>query len=56
MKQPERLVRPLPDPVAFAQRALADLTPEVVVWAAARAEKRSDGVGIVLAASEFNRR
>ncbi|GAB1480275.1 hypothetical protein MASR2M74_28500 [Paracoccaceae bacterium] len=56
MKQPERLVRSLPEPVEFARHALGDLTPEVVVWAAARAEQRSDGVGIVLASSEFNRR
>ena len=56
MKQPEGLVRPLPEPVEFARLALGDLTPEVVVWAAARAEQRSDGVGIVLAAAEFNRR
>lgn len=56
MKQPARVVRPLPEPVEFARRALGDLNPEVVVWAAARAEQRSDGVGIVLASSEFNRR
>lgn len=56
MKQPARIVRPLPEPVEFARRALGDLNPEVVVWAAARAEQRSDGVGIVLASSEFNRR
>ena len=56
MNQPEVLVRPLPDPTALAHAALGGLASEAVLWAAARAEKRSDGVGIVLASAEFNRR
>ena len=56
MNQPQRLARPLPDPAELARSALGDLVPEVVIWAATRAEKRSDGVGIVFASAEFNRR
>lgn len=56
MTAPETLVRPLPDPVDLAQRALGGLASEALLWAVARAEKRAEGVGIVLASAEFNRR
>lgn len=56
MTLPQALVRPLPDPVELAQRALGGLASEALLWAVARAEKRAEGVGIVLASAEFNRR
>lgn len=56
MQAPERLVKPLPDPVQLAQMALADRASERLLWAAARAENRREGVGLVLASAEFNRR
>ena len=56
MTIPQQFVRELPDPVEFARLALGDRASEALLWAAARAEKRSEGVGIVLASAEFNRR
>jgi uncharacterized protein (DUF1800 family) len=56
MTRPSRLVKPLPDPVHLAKRALGDLASPAVLWAAERAEQRAEGVGIVLASPEFNRR
>lgn len=56
MTVPQQLLRELPDPVEFARLALGDRASEALLWAAARAEKRSEGVGIVLASAEFNRR
>lgn len=46
----------LPDPVALADRALGPAADERLLWAAARAETRVQGVGIVLSSPAFNRR
>ena len=56
MRVPPRLVEPLPDPVALAQSCLADRASEPLLWGAARAEDIAQGVGLVLASAEFNRR
>ncbi|GLS86073.1 hypothetical protein GCM10010873_10470 [Cypionkella aquatica] len=56
MQVPQRLVDPLPDPVAMAESCLADRASAGLLWAAARAEDRTQGVGLVLASAEFNRR
>ncbi len=56
MKVPERLVPDLPDPRRLVQTALADAAGARVVWAAERAETIAEGVGIILASPEFNRR
>jgi len=56
MEVPGRLVTPLPNPVDLAQRALGDRAGERLLWAVARAENRREGVGLVLASPEFNRR
>lgn len=56
MTRPARLVKSLPDPTDLAKRALGDLASPAVLWAAERAENRAEGVGIVLASPEFNRR
>ena len=56
MRVPARLVKPLPDPVALAQSCLADRASEALLWGAARAEDIAQGVGLVLASAEFNRR
>ncbi|MES2432538.1 MAG: DUF1800 domain-containing protein [Pseudomonadota bacterium] len=56
MRVPPRLVEPLPDPVALAQSCLADRASEPLLWGAARAEDITQGVGLVLASAEFNRR
>ena len=45
-----------PDPRAFVTEALGDAASSQLIWAAGAAESRTDGVGIVLASAEFNRR
>ncbi len=56
MVQPARLLRDLPDPVALARRGLGEAADERLLWAAARAETRDQGVGLVLSSPAFNRR
>ena len=56
MQAPERLVRPLPDPRAFLTAALGTRAREKLAWAVGAAESARDGVGLVLASPEFNRR
>ena len=56
MEVPVQLVPALPDPRDFVQRALGDAAGEPLVWAAAAAENRGDGVGLVLSSPAFNRR
>jgi uncharacterized protein (DUF1800 family) len=56
MATPEQLVDPLPDPRAFVERALADAASPELVVASGRAETRRDGVGLILASPDFNRR
>lgn len=56
MTRPSHLVKPLPEPVDLAKRALGDLASPVLLWAAERAENRAEAVGIVLSSPEFNRR
>jgi uncharacterized protein (DUF1800 family) len=46
----------LPDPRAFVETALGPLAGERVRLAARAAETRADGVGLVLASPEFQRR
>ncbi|MDO5604924.1 MAG: DUF1800 domain-containing protein [Paracoccus sp. (in: a-proteobacteria)] len=55
MRQPKRLRDPLPDPRDFVQVALGTRAA-AVAGAVARAESLSDGVGLVLASPQFNRR
>lgn len=56
MDVPARLVAELPDPTALAMRALGPRASERLLWAVARAESVREGVGLVLASAEFNRR
>jgi len=56
MAAPERLARPLPDPRAFLERALGSQAGDTLRWAVSAAESARDGVGLVLASPEFNRR
>ncbi|MGQ0565178.1 MAG: DUF1800 domain-containing protein [Gemmobacter sp.] len=56
MEVPSRLVPDLPEPVALVTRALGSGADARVAWAAARAETRAEGVGVVLASPMFNRR
>jgi uncharacterized protein (DUF1800 family) len=56
MQVPERLARPLPDPREFLATTLGARAGERLVWAVNAAESARDGVGLVLASPEFNRR
>ena len=56
MTQPARIARPLPLPLDLARQVLGDRMTETVQRAAERAENRAEGVGLVLASPEFNRR
>lgn len=56
MRQPSRLVPQLPDPREFLVTALGQAASEPLRWAVPRAESRSQGIGLVLASADFNRR
>lgn len=55
MRWPAQL-GPLPDPTRLAEIALGDRASAATLWAVARAETLAEGVGIVFASPEFNRR
>ncbi|RVT85862.1 DUF1800 domain-containing protein [Rhodobacteraceae bacterium CCMM004] len=56
MAVPSRLRPDLPDPRRFVVDALGPLAGARLSWAASAAETRKEGVALVLAAPEFNRR
>lgn len=56
MLQPRRLLDKLPDPVVMLQACLAERASPMLVLAAERAEDEMQGVGLILASAEFNRR
>lgn len=56
LRQPERLVDPLPDPRDFLATALGGTASEALATAVPRAESVREGVAIVLASTDFNRR
>jgi len=56
MRSPGRLVKPLPDPREFVTRALDDAASPRLIWAVGAADTVAQGMGLVLASPEFNRR
>ena len=56
LKQPARMVDPLPDARDFMHVALGDTLSDVVAWAIPRAESQREGIALVLASTDFNRR
>lgn len=56
MTQPARLARPLPDARGFLRSTLGDSASEALAWAVPRAESQTEGVALVLASADFNRR
>ncbi|MEC9102779.1 MAG: DUF1800 family protein, partial [Pseudomonadota bacterium] len=46
----------LPDPRELMAHALGTTVSEAVAWAVPRAESRAEGVALVLASADFNRR
>jgi len=56
LTSPAKLAGELPDAREFLRDALGDTASEAVTWAIPRAESRSEGVALVLASADFNRR
>jgi len=56
MSQPGVLIPMLPDPRRFVVSALGDTASDKLIWAATQAATIPEGIGIVLASPEFNRR
>ena len=56
MLAPSEVNGDLPDPGDVLSAALDDAAGPVLAWSVARAETRSEGVGLVLASPEFHRR
>ncbi|MFN3525415.1 MAG: DUF1800 family protein [Paracoccus sp. (in: a-proteobacteria)] len=56
MRQPAEMLDRLPDPRDFLTTALGDAASEPLRWAVPRAESRAEGVALVLASADFNRR
>jgi uncharacterized protein (DUF1800 family) len=56
MNRPEELIPELPAPPALVEAALGGLASEELRFAAGIAERQTDGVGVVLASAEFQRR
>ena len=55
MVAPAELRPRLPDPRVFVQAALSDAAPPDLIRAAARAETRAEGIGLVLTSPDFQR-
>ncbi|WP_299840056.1 DUF1800 domain-containing protein [uncultured Paracoccus sp.] len=56
LKQPARLLETLPDPRDFLRTALGSTAGEALNWAVPKAESAREGVAMVLASNDFNRR
>lgn len=56
LQRPKMLLRDLPEPLGFARSALADWASPTLLTAVSRAEDQVQGVALVLASAEFNRR
>jgi uncharacterized protein (DUF1800 family) len=56
MEMPVQLAPELPTPLDLAKRALGPRAGKQLLWAVERAETTREGVGLVLASAEFNRR
>lgn len=56
MRMPAKLQPDLPDPRDFMQTALGDTASDALQWAVPKAETIQDGLAIVLASADFNRR
>ncbi|TGN57282.1 DUF1800 domain-containing protein [Paracoccus liaowanqingii] len=53
---PAALVGRLPDARRFLHSCLGDTASETLAWAVPRAESQADGVALILASADFNRR
>lgn len=56
LQMPSKMLRNLPDPRELLQTALGGSQSEQLVWAVPKAESRAEGVALILASNDFNRR
>ncbi|WP_134678771.1 DUF1800 domain-containing protein [Paracoccus ravus] len=56
MTMPRRMLERVPDPREFLGTALGGTGSEALAWAVPKAESQAEGVGLVLASTDFNRR
>lgn len=56
MTAPDKLLATMPDPRELLRTALGDTASEELVWATPKAESVREGVGLILASAELNRR
>ena len=56
MRLPQKFDTQITDAPAFAKAALGDRASAALLYAVPRAETRAEGIGLVLASAEFNRR
>ncbi|HLS68333.1 MAG TPA: DUF1800 domain-containing protein [Kiloniellales bacterium] len=56
LRVPSRLCQELPDPRGLLEAALGETASAALRWAVPRAESRPEGVALVLASTDFNRR
>ncbi|MFG6079498.1 DUF1800 domain-containing protein [Paracoccus litorisediminis] len=56
LQTPRKFVKPLPDPRDMLQTALGGTQSPELDWAVPKAENRAEGVALILASSDFNRR
>lgn len=56
VQMPQRLRKNLPDPRKFLIKSLGQTASKELQWAVPKAEGRGEGIAIVLASSDFNRR
>ncbi|MFT4015287.1 MAG: DUF1800 domain-containing protein [Paracoccus sp. (in: a-proteobacteria)] len=56
LRVPAKLVPALPDPRALLGTALGGTQSEALAWAVPKAESQAEGVALVLASNDFNRR
>jgi uncharacterized protein (DUF1800 family) len=56
MTSPSELLPDLPDPRDLLRDCLGDTASEAVNWAIPRAESQTEGVALILASADFNRR
>ncbi|MCF3972798.1 DUF1800 domain-containing protein [Paracoccus salsus] len=56
MRHPAKLVATLPDPRSFLISTLGDTASDALRWAVPKAESAREGLAIILASSDFNRR
>ncbi len=56
LSAPSLLADPLPDARMLLRTALGDTASEALSWAVPRAESQAEGVALILASADFNRR